>query len=222
MKHVGLVCQTNPDRGPDKMIYNRVDDRLVQAVEQAGLLPVLIPVTGLSELADYMLRLDGLILSGTSDIAPFFYGQEMTQNIGPLDLTQDQFELTMLKQAIGSLPVLGIERGAQLLNIALGGSLKPINSRISHDGPETCYHSLSTRRGSLMQQVLGGRLIVESNHRFQIAELGKNMRWSAKAPDGIIEAIEHQSLPLLGVQFPLRTLIPELAEQLLLAFGELL
>lgn len=218
MKHIGIICHTKPASGPDRVIYNRVEDRLVQAVERTGMLPVLIPITSLQDLTDYFIRLDGLIFAGTTNIAPFYYGEEPTDKTGELDLVSDQFEMTILKQAIGQLPILGIERGFQLINLALGGTLSQINSRIIHFGSGTTYHSLNIRKGTLLHGLYGARLIVESNHSYELGDLAKDLKWTAKAPDGCIEAFEHTELPIMGVQFPPHRMRDNYSDLLLTAF----
>lgn len=222
MKHVGIVCHTKMATGPDKVIYNRVEDRLITLLEKNTMIPVLIPIASLENLGDYFHRLDGLIFAGTTDVAPFYYGEEPTDKTGQLDLELDQFEMTLLKQAIGRLPILGIERGFQLINVACGGTLSPINSRIIHHGDGVHYHSLSNRRGTRMSELYGNRLIVESNHRYGLSDIAKDLKWSAKAADGLIEAVEHNTLPLLGVQFPVHHLPDDLSSQLMKAFLQLL
>jgi len=220
VKHVGVVCYTRAATGPDKVIYNSQEDRLIELLEKNDILPVMIPITSLEDLSDYLAWLDGLVLAGQTDVSPFFYGEEPTAQTGPLDLELDQFEMTLLRLAIDRLPVLGIERGAQLINVAGGGSLSPINSRIIHHGEGVCYHSLSNRRSSFMGQLYGARLIVSSRHRYGLSEIAKDLKWSAKAADGLIEAFEHSTKPIWGVQFPLHQLSDDLSCPLIRAFRQ--
>lgn len=217
MKTVGIIAYPGPGH---HIVYNQVEDQLIQSIAKAGILPFIIPITAMEELSEYFSKIDGLIFAGKTDIAPFYYGAEPLATTGTLDLAHDQFEMTILKQAIGQLPILGIERGCQLINIALGGSLQPVESDIIHRGAEVCYHSLTLRPDSLLGEVLGERVIVASDHGYQVADLAPELRWSAKSRDGIIEALEHVELPIWGVQFPVHRMPADLAQAFFMKFKE--
>lgn len=218
MKFVGIVSHPKP---ADGIIYNQVDDSLVQAMERVGLIPVLIPITDYDQLDDYLHRVDALVFAGQTPVAPFFYGEEPDKETGELDLELDQFEMTLLRMAIHQVPILGIERGAHLINLALGGTLAPIDSKVIHASETTAYHSLALRKRSLFHDIYGSRLIVSSNHTHKIAELGDDLKPSAKSIDGVIEGFEHQDLPIIGIQFPGHELSESLSNQLFQAFRQL-
>ena len=218
MKFVGIPTHPYP---ADGIIYHQVDERLIQAIENVGLSPVLIPMTELPNLSDYFTRLDGLILAGRTSVSPFYYGEEPSQSTGQLNLALDQFELTLIKEAIGTLPILGIERGCHLLNVAFGGTLAPVDSKVIHHGSGNHYHSLNLRKRSQLHELYGSRMIVLSRHSERIGELATKLQSSAKSVDGVIEAFEHPSLPIIGVQFPLQEMSEFMCSLLLQTFSEL-
>lgn len=218
MKTVGIVSHL---RAADGIIYNQVSDQLVQALERNGLIPLIIPITDYPMLEDYLRVIDGLIIAGNTSVAPFVYGEEPDSLSGALNLEHDQFELTMIKLATGHVPILGLERGAQLINVAFGGSLNLIDSKVIHHGLDKTYHSVTTRKRSIMSDLYGPRLIVSSNHTHRIGDLGNDLKVSGKSSDGVIEVIEHQSLPIIGLQFPAQELPEPLSDLLFQAFRQI-
>jgi putative glutamine amidotransferase len=143
----------------------------------------------------------GLLLTGGPDIHPGFYGrpQDTVLCDDGIDGKRDTLELMLIGKALESdIPVLGICRGLQVLNVALGGSLyADIPSHVNHHLPhrcadkDTCFHEISVEEGSslhLLSQQSEGR--VNSNHHQGISMLADNLSAVARAPDGIIEAIQ--------------------------------
>ena len=179
-----------------------------QAVERAGGLPLVVP-PGLAGIEALLMRLDGLLLPGGPDLHPSAYGEQPDSALGPTDRALDEFEL---KLAAGAdelqLPILALCRGGQLLNVIRGGSLI---QDVRHDGVqhrqsasgEQATHSVSIESGTLLAGVLGaGEHNVNSFHHQAIDRLGRSLRVSALAPDGLIEAIEATDRPFaLGVQW---------------------
>ena len=160
--------------------------------------------------------LDGLILSGGGDIDPQHYGEPKHDAFSPAEDGRDATELALAREAVArSLPLLAICRGAQVLNVASGGTLEQdIPSSI--DGaqehyvettPSTIAHDVWVTSGSVLARLLSERieedtLAVNSRHHQAVKTVAPGFTASATAPDGVIEAIERPDLPFcLGVQW---------------------
>ena len=153
------------------------------------------------------LSCDGLILCGGNDVSPFFYGQS-THFCGELDEVRDQREMELLRCFMDlQKPVLGICRGMQLINVALGGDLKQDIGEYLHlfhsawGEPDYRVHPIRTKDGSQLRRTYGETFMVNSCHHQALDHLGTGLRAVAWAESGIIEALEHESLPVFGVQF---------------------
>ena len=174
----------------------------VHAVESAGGVPILIPmINDLNILTALLTRLDGLLLPGGIDLHPSHYGEEVHPLTEEADLEHDEFEITLASWAFQEdIPVLGVCRGMQLINIALGGSLyQDIDDQypdsIGHTHrnlPRThLAHRISVDPGSRMEKILGTREVwVNSLHHQAIKEPGKGVRVTGRASDGIPELLE--------------------------------
>ena len=184
-----------------------------RAVQQAGGTPVILPaVTGFErELATaYSSLVDGLVLAGGADIHPQSYGESIQPALtADPDLSRDTLELALVAEArCTGLPVLGICRGMQLLNVAYGGSLhqhKPHvdGARADVNGLEVTLTEASVGAGSRLHDVLGrDRARVYCIHHQAIARLGNGLAASAHSADGLVESIEDASAEMvLGVMW---------------------
>lgn len=174
--------------------------RLVQA---SGGLAVMLPPDDPSAAAETVARLDGLVVAGGADVEPVRYGAEPDARTGPPARDRDSWELALIDAALASgTPLLGICRGMQLLNVALGGTL------VQHlDGHTEAVgvmgrHPVSPVQGSRYATVVPERTEVPTYHHQCVDVLGKNLLASAHADDGTIEAIELPSPAwALGVQW---------------------
>lgn len=170
--------------------------RYVEMVVQAGGLPVLLPPT--EHVADVLARLDGLILSGGSDVEPSRYGAAPHAAAGPFFPARDAAELELCRRALAAgLPVLGICRGLQVINVALGGTLHQhlpdVVGNDSHSPEESGYgtHKVSVAAGSQLAAALGrSEAAVPTHHHQAVDRLGTGLVATAWADDGIIEAAE--------------------------------
>jgi putative glutamine amidotransferase len=170
--------------------------RYVEMVAQAGGLPVLLPPT--DHVADVLPRLDGLILSGGSDVEPSRYGAAPDPAAGPFFPARDAAELGLCRRALAQgLPVLGICRGLQVINVALGGTLyqhlPDVVGNDSHSPQETRYgtHKVSVAAGSQLAAILGrSEAAVPTHHHQAVDRLGTGLVATAWADDGVIEAAE--------------------------------
>lgn len=209
---IGIPCQADFREGSKRPIYGN-NRTYVHAVEDAGGLPILIPMLrDLHNLEDLLPRLDGILFSGGIDIQPSLYGEQTLPELSEFDRQLDEFEITVANWALQEdIPILGVCRGMQLLNVVLGGSLyQDISSQrpksLEHrrrDMPRTALtHEVMVEEGSLMEQVLGTRqLWINSLHHQAVKEPGKGVRISGVAEDGIAELLEvPEHRFLLGVQ----------------------
>jgi putative glutamine amidotransferase len=170
--------------------------RYSDMVAAAGGLPVLVPP--LPGVADVLARLDGLILSGGGDIDPASYGAARDPACGPANPDRDNAEFELARQALDrALPVLGICRGLQVINVVLGGTLiQHLPDVVGHDGhsPEESRHGshkVSVASESLLARLLGRTEAAVPTHHHQAAGLlGDGLVPTAWADDGTVEAVE--------------------------------
>jgi putative glutamine amidotransferase len=180
----------------------------LQVIERAGAVPVVLPPC-VSDLDSLIARLDGVCLSGGPDLDPEAYGsRERHAELGPTEPSLDAFELALARAALErKMPVLGICRGAQTLNVACGGTLHQHlpGHRQSEPG---CHatHRVDVLAGTRLAALIGaGRHAVNSFHHQAVDEVGRGLRVAARAADGTVEAIEGPGFAI-GVQWHAETL----------------
>jgi putative glutamine amidotransferase len=189
-------------RGARDLAPARLHLRLtyLQAIQEAGGIAVVMPAHGFVDDAHALLdRVDGLLFSGGPDLDPSTYGRRAHPELGPnVEKTADEYELAMHKAARErDLPVLGICRGLQSLNVARRGTLHqhlPDRTELDHRPdrpPHAAAHVVTVEAGSSLHRVTGHRrLNVNSVHHQAIDDLGEGLEIIARAPDGTIEAIQ--------------------------------
>ncbi|MDQ1427731.1 MAG: putative glutamine amidotransferase [Acidimicrobiaceae bacterium] len=180
------------------------------AVKQVGALAFVLPVGDGADAAEMLSSLDGLLLTGGGDVAAWYFGQEDGPEACGVDPARDAWELALLAAAGATgVPVLGICRGAQLLNVAAGGTLiphlpavTPVAHRVTERDREA-VHTVEIEPASLLARVLGIRapIGVNSLHHQAVGQVAQGFRPVAWSPDGMIEAIESCERPQLGVQW---------------------
>jgi len=189
-----------------------------RAVERAGGLPVVLPPLEADAVAPLVAQLSGLCLSGGPDLDPASYDADRDPNLGPIEPALDAFELGVARRADAlGIPILGICRGCQTLNVARGGTLHqhlPDVTDGSVDHRQTASgrmptHSVRIEADSRLAEIVGAtELEVNSFHHQAIDRLGRGVRAVAWSPDGVIEAIEGTGPELLlGVQWNAETLV---------------
>ncbi|MBW5423134.1 gamma-glutamyl-gamma-aminobutyrate hydrolase family protein [Streptomyces sp. BG9H] len=175
--------------------------RLVQA---AGGIAAMLPPDDPSYARSVVTRLDGVVIAGGPDVEPVRYGAEREARTGPPARERDAWELALIEAALESgTPLLGICRGMQLLNVALGGTL--IQHLDGHAvGPGVVgTHTVKPVPGTLYESIVPDACAdVPTYHHQAVDRLGKNLTVSAYAEDGTVEAIELPSPAwALGVQW---------------------
>jgi len=182
---------------------NAVMSAYIQAVARAGGLPVLLPL-GLEDTAYQAIfeRLDGVLFTGGGDVHPDRYGGQEHSKVGDVDAERDRVELWLAQAVIAqNKPFLGICRGCQVLNVALGGTLyedilDQKEGAIKHDyypdHPRSLLaHGVEIAEGSRLAGILGlTRAQVNSLHHQGVRQLASRLTATAHAPDGILEAYE--------------------------------
>lgn len=185
----------------------------VEAIERAGGAPVLIPgIANEAALAAIMDVADGLLLTGGGDVSSLLFGEEPHRTARYHDPIRDEMELTVTRLALErEMPILGVCRGIQLLNIALGGTLiqdipSEVKDACNHYAAPVApvlLHSVEIEPDSLLARVMGSETkAVNSYHHQAVKDLGRGLRVNCRARDGVIEGIESDSgRPVLAVQF---------------------
>lgn len=206
---IGITVGTS-DANPSR--YEAPSD-YAKAIERAGGLPVLLPYrSDLSLIPEYADLIDGILFSGGDDLDPSLYGETWDKNAVPIDPDRQRFELALIAEVERRrLPALGVCLGSQLMNVHRGGSLiqflpehvrdTPLEHR--HHGDHGYRHPVRLESETLLGKVVGKtEIVTNSRHKQAVRNLGRGLRVSAVAPDGVIEAFEDPTLPLfLAVQW---------------------
>lgn len=193
--------------------YECLSYNYIKAVELAGGLPILIPTLLNEEIDRYLDLIDGLILSGGEDINPTLYGAEPISQLGELCPERDLFEIKLFTKALErQMPILGICRGFQVINVALGGTLYQDimvqqGSHFNHlnliNPVDTLQHEVILATDSKLYQIMKkDKLMVNSLHHQAIHKVGENLKVVGLSTDDIIEALEYKGETfVVGVQW---------------------
>lgn len=192
----------------EKLTLNREYSR---AIELAGGIPLVISmIDDKSDIERILNICSGLLVPGGADISPLLFGKEPIPGMGVSRPNLDKFQITATKIAIeNKMPFLGICRGCQVLNVALGGDLiqniETVESSVKHQQQTRRRyptHTVEAEDGSIIAKTLGNSFCVNSFHHQAVGTLGDGVRATAQAKDGIIETIELSDNPFaVGVQW---------------------
>lgn len=200
---------------PGRMANATINQRFGWFVAQAGGLPV--AADAWCEPSALIERVDALVVNGGTDVDPARYGAARAVGTQESDVRRDDFEFGLVDAARRrGLPILGVCRGMQLLNVALGGDLLQDLSAATdvphyvNDPYDRPVHDVDLVPGSAIAECYGAeRLAVNSVHHQGVGRLGDGLRCAARSPDGITEAIEDPTGRLLGIQWHPEFLVDE-------------
>ncbi|MDR1861182.1 MAG: membrane dipeptidase [Bacteroidales bacterium] len=178
-----------------------VADPYIQSVADAGGIPLIIPVTeSAAQLAAALEAIDGLVLIGGGDADPRYYGEEPLPDVNSIDPLRDRCDLQLIRLAASrNIPILGICRGEQMINVAFGGTLyQDIDMQHPNAQPHRqtagrteASHEVTIAPHSKLAEIIGSnKLMTNSFHHQAVKEVAPEFSVTATAADGIIEAIE--------------------------------
>lgn len=175
-----------------------------ESVRRAGGLPILA-VDNFSADA-YADLADGLLLSGGKDVATELYGQETKYDFVLTDPHRDEQEMALIKAFVErKKPIFGICRGVQILNVYFGGTLyQDIPDQLGGDHAKGVCHPVKLKKDSILGSMFGESMEINSYHHQALDALGKGLNavaWSDANGHEIVEAVEHESLPIWSVQW---------------------
>lgn len=171
----------------------------VDALQAAGALPVVFPISNEENARQYVKSVDAIVLAGGQDVSPLIYGEEPHLKLQATSLERDRFEMAVIKEAWAeNKPVLAICRGLQIFNVAFGGTLYQDVSLYPEIGvqhvqastPETAAHSVTIEADSWLGGLYGKQAHVNSYHHQAIKQLADVLRPVAWSKDGLIEGFE--------------------------------
>jgi putative glutamine amidotransferase len=189
--------------------FDATPHEYVASILEAGGLPLLIPSTP-PELAKRTIEsVDGLLLTGGGDISPTCYGATLEPETTDVDDERDRSELALVAAAVErGIPILGICRGAELVNVAFGGTLRqqlPTKDVVRHTQPRRRYekvHRVLLEAESLIAEVVGSHeLDVNSIHHQGLDVVGNDLDPVGRADDGLVEVVENRDRRVLAVQW---------------------
>jgi putative glutamine amidotransferase len=210
---IGIIGSLSVDQGEMFPGYERafVNDDYVQAVAMAGGIPFILPlISDPDAIREQVESMDAVIISGGVDVNPLLYGEEPVSELGYLCPERDVYDLEAVRIILEmDKPVIGICRGMQIMNVISGGTLYQDLSKnevgkvkhLQNSKPDLATHSVDVAEGTKLFGILGGSAMVNSYHHQAVKELAPGFRVSARAKDGIIEAIEKEEGFAIGVQW---------------------
>jgi putative glutamine amidotransferase len=206
---IGLTCDIRVLREKRKSVYELLCDyRYPEAVKLAGGYPILLPIVRRKNvIRKYLDQIDGLVIVGGDDVDPRLYGEERKPGTGTVPAMRLFFERKLYGEARRrEIPILGICYGMQLINVLEGGTLfqdieRDAKSRMDHRGKKNPYHRVRINKSSRLRSIVGGKIIVCTDHHQAVCRVAPAFRPVAFSPDGIIEAIESDSEKIMAVQW---------------------
>lgn len=196
MKTIGIVClEQDIDKNGYKQKVNIVANSYIDLLVKNNAIPILLsPQISKNEVVDIVKKIDGMMFIGGEDIKEGYYNSDL--NVREIS-KRDELEIELYRECKDKrIPILGICRGLQLINVAEGGTLENISDSniikhtIDEDGFIN-YHDICIEKDSKLKKIMKvDNYSVCSMHHQKIAKLGENLKISAKSEDGVIEAIE--------------------------------
>lgn len=231
---IGLVGTLSIDSNNALPAIERIciSNDYIEAIEKAGGIPIILPIVNdYYDVLNQVQLCDGLIFTGGMDINPKIYNEECRETMGYFYSKVDTYQKKLMEIALeNDIPSLCICRGHQLLNVVCGGSLYQDNIEFNKNvlkhfqnanRYETC-HTIKTVKGSMIEQIFGVEIWVNSFHHQSINRLGNGLSITAVASDGIIEGIQHNNrIFFVGVQWHPEMLLTG-SDDMILLFNQLI
>lgn len=216
---IGINGMRIPDEEDEIYIKDKTNIHYIGAIQKSGGIPITLPVLEQlnSETIKYQLEIiDGLLIEGGIDVVPSLYGEEPKPELDITDKQTDDFIIELIKQAINMrIPILGICKGMQILNVAFGGTLyqdlkyagldSDSHRQLDNNKHDYYKHTINVEKNSELSKMFPNKEIlnVNSYHHQAIKDLAKGFIIDAKSDDGIIEAIhwDDKKQWIFGVQW---------------------
>ncbi|WP_057490798.1 gamma-glutamyl-gamma-aminobutyrate hydrolase family protein [Streptococcus orisasini] len=203
---IGISGNERPHAKFPDILWSYTPSGYVKGVQNAGGLPLVIPVSEPDFAASYVSMIDKLILTGGQNVDPVFYGEEKNTSDDDFYLARDLFEFALVEETIKQKkPIFSVCRGTQLMNIALGGTL---NQDIEHhwqDEPsDYLSQNMLVKTGTALEKIYGTSTSINSFHHQSIRRLADNLEVIAYDPvDDTVEAVvsTNPDITFLGVQW---------------------
>jgi putative glutamine amidotransferase len=200
-------------RRPTRYAFDFSKRAYSNSIIDAGGIPILLPNLPTAAIINqYLDSVDGLMVTGGDDMHPKYFGQKPHSSIKLTVPDRDEFEIKIIRRALTrDIPILGICRGLQVINIATGGTIyqdlscAPFET-LRHSDPKevgNVFHKVGIEKRTLLYKVIGkGRIEVKSSHHQIIEKIAKRLRATAFSPDGVVEGLESSEFRfLLAVQW---------------------
>jgi len=207
---IGITTDSEYNNG---YYYQRLNEWNLKSISDNGGIPFMFQITSDDVIIEkYLEMVDGILFTGGNDVNPHYYGEDPIKEIGRLDCERDEFEMKLYRNAVKKdIPILGICRGTQVMNVADGGNLyQDINIQVQGANSHSYdlfgsyeYHNVDIDTDSKLYEILKVKeLKTNSYHHQSVKEVAKGYRPTAFAKDGIIECIESQDLTFaVGIQW---------------------
>ncbi|MBQ5696392.1 MAG: gamma-glutamyl-gamma-aminobutyrate hydrolase family protein [Clostridium sp.] len=192
--------------------YIKINDNYSKSIVDAGGIPIILPlVNDINVLINQISICNGLLLTGGIDINPLLYKESPQPLLETCNDLIDWFHINLARKALDlNIPILGICRGCQVINVAFGGTLyqdityatsSPIMHKQKSHLSQRC-HYIYVKENSIIYDILGNEYVVNSAHHQSVEKIASNFICTASSEDGIIEAIEMINKPfVVGVQW---------------------
>jgi len=202
---IGITTRNRTD--PDGHPMTALQHTYTRAITQAGGLPILIPsMLEEEDFLDLYSHVAGILFTGGGDVSLEYFSGPDHPRIGEVDLGRDSTEISLMRAAVhDGKPVLGICRGAQVMNVALGGTLythipDQLHGALDHAYPgdlrRVLVHSVNVDRNTRSAEIFGETLLnVNSLHHQGLKDIAPSLRVAGHAPDGLVEVVEMPDHP---------------------------